>query len=677
RARIGVCLTLTRAIGQARTVEELYGIALDALREGLGVERSSILLFDPDGVMRFKAYRGLSEAYRRAVEGHTPWRPDSPDPRPIVVADVSRDEGLAALRPAVVREGIAAMAFVPLVSEGRVIGKFMLYFDRPYAPGADELEFADLIASQVAFAVERTRAEAQARLSEARLRFALDAAAMGTWEWDLRTQSVRWSVNLERLHGLPAGTFDGAFGSYEKEIHPDDRAHVAASVQRAIEQGVPHDIEYRIVGPDGTIRWCEGKGRVEYEDGRPVRMTGVCMMITERKEVERLRLESAEEASRLKDEFLAMLSHELRTPLNAVLGWVQILQSGRLSPARIQQAIDIIGRNATLQSRLIEDILDLSRIIAGKLDVERVPVSLAGVVETVVSGARPEVAARGLTLTVDVEPRLPPIDGDPRRLHQVVGNVLANAVKFTPAGGRIAVSARTAGTAVELVVQDSGVGIQPEFLPFVFDRFRQADSGATRQHGGLGLGLAICRHLVERHGGEIAAASDGIGRGTTVRIRLPIGRDGVAGADVRPVDHAPLDGERLDDHRVVVVDDQSDSREILAALLSARGAEVVECASAAHALEALKRQSADLLVADIAMPEVDGLELIRRARELQPDLPAVAVSAYARPEDRARALAAGFRGYCTKPLEHHLLLQTVREALTPEGRTADQAGSPS
>jgi PAS domain-containing protein len=243
--QIAVCLALTRAIGRTRTVEEIYGVTLDALSAGLGVARASILLFDSDGVMRFKASRGLSEGYRRAVEGHTPWTPDSVDPEPIVVDDVAADESLRPHLPAIQAEGIATMAFIPLVSLGRVLGKFMLYYDTPAALTESELQLASLIASQVAFAVERTRAEEQARHSESRLRFALDAASMGTWDWDLGAGTVQWSDNLERIHGLPKGTFDGTFGSYEREIHPHDRERVLASIQRALTTGAPHEVEYR------------------------------------------------------------------------------------------------------------------------------------------------------------------------------------------------------------------------------------------------------------------------------------------------------------------------------------------------------------------------------------------------------------------------------------------------
>jgi PAS domain S-box-containing protein len=659
-----VCLALTRAIARTTTVEEIYGIALDALADGLGVSRASILLFDPDGVMRFKAYRGLSDGYRHAVEGHTPWTPDSPNPQPIVVRDVAREPSLAALLPVVRKEGIAGMAFIPLVASGRVIGKFMLYFETPRLLAADELQLAGLIASQVAFAVERTRAAKHARRSEERLRFALDAAAMGTWDWDLETGLVQWSPNLERLHGLPAGSFDGTFASYEREIHPDDRDRVLASARRAIAEGTPHDVEYRIVAPDGTVRWIEGKGRVEYEDQRPVRLTGVCMLVTPRKEAEAARLAAAEEAGRLKDEFLATLSHELRTPLNAILGWTEILQSGALNVERTRDALEVIGRNARVQAQLIEDILDVSRIITGKMELERVPVHLPHLLETLVHGALPTAHGKGLTLTSHVARDLPPVEGDPRRLHQVFGNVLSNAMKFTPSGGTVALRGFARSGTIVVEVADTGAGIDPDFLPFVFDRFRQADCRSTRRHGGLGLGLAIARHLVEDHGGTVRADSAGSDRGTTITIELPIVAALTAASEPAPPlasrPEAPL---RLDGCTVVVVDDQPDSCQLLAALVEQAGGRPVRCSSAAAALQALDLSAADLLIADLAMPELDGYDLVRQVRRRFNEIPAVAVTAFARSEDRTRALEAGYDGYCTKPIDVAAFLDTVRGAL--------------
>jgi PAS domain S-box-containing protein len=652
-------LSLTKAISKSRTVEDIYSAALDALSSGLGVDRASILLFDPDGVMRFKAYRGLSDDYRRSVEGHTPWKPDSPDPQPIWVSDVATDSSLAAYLPVFAAERIAALAFIPLLSLDHVIGKFMLYYPAPTQPSSDVLQLAGVIAAQVAFAVERTRTEEQARRSEEHLRFALDAASMGTWDWDLSTNQVQWSDNLAWVHGLPEGAFDGTFASYEREIHPDDRERVFTSIHKALNEGVPHDVEYRIVSPDGTIRWCEGKGRVEYENGRPARMTGVCMMVTRRKEAELARLAAAEESSRLKDEFLATLSHELRTPLNAILGWAQMLQTGELSVERAKQAIEVIGRNARLQAQLIEDILDVSRIITGKLEIDRVPVSISQVLEAIVAGVGPSAEAKRIVVRQEIEPDVPPIEGDPKRLHQVLSNVLSNAIKFTAERGTVVLRCTADHNAVNIEVEDSGIGIASEFLPFVFDRFRQADSRSTRVHGGLGLGLAIARHIVEQHGGTIRAHSDGPGKGTTISIRLPAEASLVW--DGSHAIRATGEPVRLDDLSVLVVDDQRDSRETIAALLERRGATVLQTDSAESALKALQTERVCVIVADIAMPRIDGHELMRRVRAGGNGVPAVAVTAFARSDDRHAALQSGFTAYLAKPIDEHQLARIVRD----------------
>ena len=664
----GVIHSLARAITRTRTVDEIYPTALDALAEGLGVQRSSILLFDPDGVMRFKASRGISEAYRRAVEGHSPWAPGTRNAEPFVVADVALDPTLGDYLPIIQAEAITGMAFIPLLSNDEVIGKFMLYFDCPCILTDDDLQLASTIAAQVAFAVDRTRTEAQARRSEERLRFALDAALMGTWDWNLITNEVVWSDNLERIHGLPPGTFDGSFSSYEREIHPEDRPRVLASAARAIADGVPHDVEYRIVAPDGRVRWCEGKGRVEIVDGQPVRMSGVCVIVTRRKEAELARLAAAEEANRLKDEFLATLSHELRTPLNAILGWVQIVQQEAPGQDRARQALEVIGRNARLQAQLIEDILDVSRIIAGKLRVDRTPLALAPLLDGVMTALSPAAAAKQISVRAEVPQALPPVEGDAKRLTQVLTNVLANAVKFTPERGTIDVRCTANGQRIKVTVTDSGVGIAPEFMPFVFDRFRQGDSRSTRRHGGLGLGLAIARYLVEQHGGRISATSDGVNCGTTVVIELPA----AALHDVAPASGAsPHAAVRFDGRRLLVVDDQDDSRDMLALLMERHGASVLRCASTAAALEQLSRARVDLLIADIGMPEADGFELIRRVRASGLRTPAIAVTAYARPEDRLRTADAGFDAYCAKPIDVDQLLTAIGGLLhgPGEGRT--------
>jgi PAS domain S-box-containing protein len=670
---LATCQRLALAISGTRTVDEIHDIALDALTTGLGVSRASILLFDADGVMRFAAWRGLSDGYRQAVEGHTPWTAGSIDPQPIVVADVAEDPSLAPYLDTIRAENIAGMAFIPLVSLGRVVGKFMVYLDAPRRLTADELQLAALIAAHVAFAVERTRAEGQAKRSEARLRYVLDAASMGTWDWDLTRQSVQWSENLERLHGVPAGTFDTTFASYERHIHPDDRERVMRAIRTAIDDRAAYDVEYRVNAPDGTERWVEGKGHVEHAGGQATRVSGVCMIVTPRKEAEHARLASAEEASRLKDDFLATLSHELRTPLNAILGWVQMLLAGTLPADRARQAIDIIGRNAKAQAQLIEDILDISRIITGKLEIETQVVSIPHLMDGVVNGALAAARAKQITITKHVPDGLPAVDADPKRLHQVLASIVANAIQFTPDKGTVDIRATAAAEAIDIVVRDSGAGIPAEFLPHVFDRFRQADSRATRRHGGLGLGLAIARHVLEQHRGGIRAHSDGPGRGTTMTITLPA-RVQPQGQPAAPVitTHAGL-ALRLDGAKVVVVDDQRDSCELLAALFEQCGAQVVQCANAPAALSTLLSSSVQLLVADIAMPDVDGYDLIRQVRQIDARLPAVAVTAYAYPQDRLKALAAGFTAYCAKPIDATHFLRVVRNVMLSSELSAPSA----
>jgi PAS domain S-box-containing protein len=664
QASLDVCLALIRSLGRAHGLEEVHSAALAALGDGLGVTRSSILFFDSAGVMRFAAWRGLSDTYRQAVEGHSPWHVGDTEVAPIIVEDVLDDDSLIALRPVFEAEGIRGLAFFPLCSGGGVIGKFMLYSETPRPFAASEVQLGALIASQVAFAVERITAEDRIRRSEQRLRFALDAASMGTWEWDLQTNEVEWSDNLAPLHGLPPGAFDGTFASYEREIHPDDRQRVLDTARRALTGDVPYDVEYRLIGPDGVVRWVEGKGRVEHVDGQPTRMSGVCIMATRRKEAELARLASAEEASRMKDEFLATLSHELRTPLNAIIGWVELLQGGSLPPARAAQAVETIGRNARLQAHLIEDILDVSRIITGKLELDRLPVSLAQLVDTAITAIGPSAQQKGVALACSMGEDLPPITGDPRRLQQVLGNILSNAVKFTPRGGRVTLRCERHGSLVWMDVEDTGAGIDPAFLPYVFERFRQADSRTTRQYGGLGLGLAIARHLVEQHGGTISAESDGPGSGTRVRVQLPAlnsaetDRQGPAAGAYAPVVDASLSGAQ-----VMVVDDDEDSRHLVVAVFESVGCRVVVCDSAAAGLKAADTSPPHLVVADIAMPGVDGYAMMTRLRAAHPLVPSIAVSAHARLEDRNRAFDAGFDAYHTKPIDAARLLDDARSLL--------------
>jgi signal transduction histidine kinase len=372
--------------------------------------------------------------------------------------------------------------------------------------------------------------------------------------------------------------------------------------------------------------------------------------------------QEADRANRLKDEFLATISHELRTPLNAILGWVQLLRGGRLDPEARERALETIERNARAQSELVEDLLDMSRIISGKLNLDVSDVDLGRVIGEAVEAVRLAADAKAIHLSAEADPSLGRVRGDPTRLQQVVWNLLANAIKFTPRGGRVSVRAtRTNGNA-EILVSDNGRGIPSEFLPHVFERFRQAESSTRRAQGGIGLGLAIVRQLVESHGGTVRAESEGTDRGATFIVSLP--RDAVITSRVRAESEGPpratpprplaSANPSLAGIKVLVVDDERDAREFTATVLRHAGADVAEADSAEAALHALGEIVPDVILCDIAMPDRDGFDLIAAIRQLPPprrDIPMAALTAYAKSEDRNRVLDAGFRVHLAKPLD--------------------------
>ncbi len=385
-------------------------------------------------------------------------------------------------------------------------------------------------------------------------------------------------------------------------------------------------------------------------------------------ELERAARKAAEESNRLKDEFLATVSHELRTPLTAILGWSRLLEGGTLDDSVTQQAVEVIWRNAKAQAQIVDDILDVSRIITGNLYLDLHPLEVVPVVENAINVVRPTADAKGIKIEKYYDSTPAMISGDANRLQQVVWNLLSNAVKFTESGGRVRVKVSRAGGAVEVSVSDTGVGISKEFLPYVFDRFRQADSTTTRQHGGLGLGLAIARHLVEIHGGMIRAESGGEGRGATLTIRLPLIESTAAVKSLAPPDQhkAAIPQQLLSGLNVLVVDDDSDTLTLMATALKRRQANVTAVSSAGEAMEAITLKRPDVLVSDIAMPDEDGYGLIKKIRLLEngasENIPAVAITAYAKEEDRERALSAGFQIYLAKPVELTELISVVARA---------------
>lgn len=388
----------------------------------------------------------------------------------------------------------------------------------------------------------------------------------------------------------------------------------------------------------------------------------------------RARLE-AEQANRVKDEFLATVSHELRTPLAAILGWARMLRSGALPPERLDRALEVIERNARLQTQLIEDLLDVSRIVSGKLRIEPAPVAIAELVELSIEAIGPHAQAKSIALTADLDAPGTVVRADAHRLQQAIGNLLTNAVKFTPAGGTIVVSVRAAEPDVVISVEDSGCGIEPDLLPLVFDRFRQGSGGPGGDHGGLGLGLTIVRHIVELHGGSIRAESEGPGKGARFVIRIPAwattGEAPRVVALARPSLPATLrEAPSLRGLRVVVVDDEPDARELLASVLRELEAAVEVTDSADAALAAIRARSPDVLISDLAMPRTDGFSLIRQVRAIGSearDLGAIALSAHASPDDRARALEEGFDRHLSKPVEPGELAAVVADLARSRG----------
>jgi PAS domain S-box-containing protein len=458
-------------------------------------------------------------------------------------------------------------------------------------------------------------------------------------------------------------------------IHPEDRDATRADYEKLARGEPTANLENRFRCKDGTYRWVGWSYFPVPEEGLAY---GVGRDMTEPRrihEVLTLRADELEQANRIKDEFLATLSHELRTPLTAILGWSRLLRSGQLDEAGWGRAVQIIERNAEAQSKLIEDLLDVSRIITGKLRMEVQPVALAPVVETAVNGLRPAAEAKLVELDCTLDRAAGPVTGDPARLQQVVTNLLSNAVKFTPPGGRVDVRLEQLDGRARIVVRDTGIGISPEALPHVFERFHQANSSNTREHGGLGLGLAIVRHLVESHGGSVYAESPGEGLGAVFTVELPL----TAAPEPPPAPPRPelfseqsrltadrelfVDPRALEGVRVLLVEDEWDTREFLKTVLEGCGAMVTEAGSAAEAFAALESTKPDVLVSDIGMPGENGYELIRRVRALPAErggrVPAAALTAYAGPKDRRRALLAGFHTHLAKPVEPDELLAVV------------------
>jgi PAS domain S-box-containing protein len=525
---------LTSALSRTTALEDVYDAALAGLLHALEVDRASILLFDPDGVMRFKAWRGLSDAYRRATEGHTPWSPDTNNPQPVLISDVDANPDVATLRPVICGEGIQALAFVPLIHQGRLLGKFMLYYPTPHHFTDDEVQLAQNIADHIAVAVARRHAEDALRSSEERFR-AL-ANAVPTIVWTAAADGTITYANDQWFHYCGLTPQQNAHNWPELVLHPDDRERCLAEWTHALHNGIDYEIEVRNRRYDGQYRWFLTRAvSVRDAEGRVTAWFGTTTDIHDRKRAEAERAEllerervaraEAQEAVRIRDVFLSVASHELKNPLTALLGQAQLLvrRAERGGTMREQEihSLNVIAAQASRLNKMILALLDVSRLETGQLSIERAPLDLGALARQVVTEVQPTLEKHTLTYHGPDVPIM--IEGDALRLEQVLHNLVQNAIKYSPGGGQVSVRLVPCETTVGVSVTDEGLGIPQEALPRLFHRFYRASNAEEHSIAGMGIGLYVVREIVRLHGGTVTVESTE-DVGSTFTIVLPLAK---------------------------------------------------------------------------------------------------------------------------------------------------------
>jgi len=707
RLKVEALRCLSEALSGAPGTDEVAAVVIDRGMHMAGADICTLYVLDAaSGDLELVGERGCSPQIVDRIRRITPGSGD-PAYSPIATGEAlwaETPEEYAAVSPLIATmraEGRRARAFwsMPLIVEGRTIGLLGMGFHEARRFPPEEREFIGLFCRQCAEALLRAsrldaerrahelaqRMNAERKLEELRRAFLADATAA-------LAQSLDYESTLAKVAQLAV---PGLADCCAVDVLPEgDRIPKRLAVAcadppkseppREIDSGVPSVLRTGRSEMSSTVMCVplQGRGRVfgavtfrAAESGRTYTVDDLhcaeelarrCAIAIENARLyasEHAARKSADVANRAKDEFLAVVSHELRTPLNAIMGWAKMLSSQQLDEPRRARAIETIDRNAVAMAQLIDDLLDVSRIISGKMRLEIKRVDAARVIDAAIEAARPAAEAKGVAIVASLDRSVPPVSGDPNRLQQIVWNLLSNAVKFTPAAGRVEVGLAIIQGSVEIRVEDTGRGIAPTFLPYVFDAFRQEDTAHTRSRGGLGLGLAITKQLVELHGGRIDASSQGEGFGAVFKVHLPvpaIARTGDA-----------LESQRLQLQRrgdleglhVLVVDDDADARELVQAVLESSGCRVTVAEGADPALDAIAREVPDVLLSDVGMPGRDGYDLIREVRRLAPEkggsVPAAALTAYARAEDRRRLLDAGFSMHLAKPVEPAELLAVV------------------
>ena len=651
---------LARARDEARQAQEKITAILESITDGFTtVERNWCFTYVNEEAAR------LLQKSRQELIGKQVWQEAFPE----------------AVGTAFEREFQQAMASQVTVEFEQFYSPLNKWFEIHAYPCAEGLSiyFRDI--------TERKQSEEALRISEEQFHLLLENVKdYAIFFLDTERRITRWNLGAERILGYQEAEILGQSGSII--FTPEDREQGAdkREIEKAEAEGRAENERWH-VRKDGSRFW--GSGIVtplRDETGQLRGFAKIMRDVTERKQAEDERNQllareqearavseaarsAAEAANRIKDEFLAVLSHELRTPLNPILGWSKLLRSRTFDKKTADRALETIERNAKLQIQLIEDLLDVSRILRGKLSLNICPVALASTIEAAMETVGLAAQAKSIQIQTMLDPSVGLVAGDPNRLQQVVWNLLSNAVKFTPDGGRVEVRLERIDSQAQIKLTDTGKGISPDFLPHVFDYFRQSDSSTTRVFGGLGLGLAIVRHLVELHGGTVWAESPGEGQGTTFTVRLPLS---AIPPETNQDNRQPDSTIDLSNLKLLVVDDEVDSREFVAFVLEQYGAVVTAVASAGAALEALALEKPDLLLSDIGMPEMDGCMLIRQIRAMPPEqggeIPAIALSAYASNADSKQALLAGFQKHIAKPVEPAQLIAVVATLI---GRNSD------
>ena len=710
-------LILWRTSSLSEGLDQMLGATIELLQADMG----NVQLFDQHRrVLTIGAYRGFQQKFidffREVCRNdNTVFARALRSGQRVIVTDIESDPSLAAYLPAARAAGFRAVQSTPLIGrDGSVLGILSTHHRAPHRPSDDDLRRLDLYLRQAVSFIERVRAEdneqqrkreleiANARLQqeiearkassviEARLSSIVESSDDAIVSKTLDGNITSWNAGAQALFGY---TPDEAIGQSILLIVPSERLEEEATILRKLRNGerINHFETERLTkdGRHVAISLCVSP--IRDSTGTIVGASKIARDITAKKhlehekenllEAERNAREEAQRINTLKDEFLATLSHELRTPLNAILGWAQLSGLGTMTAQEMKDAGHIIERNARTQKQLIDDLLDMSRIISGKLRLELQQIEPASFIEAAIETMLPSATLKCIRIEKRLDSFAGPIFGDPARLQQVVWNLLSNAVKFTPKDGKIQVRLERVNSSIEISVSDTGRGIDPAFLPHVFERFRQDDASTSRKYGGLGIGLSIVKEIVELHGGSVRAESAGEGKGASFIVSMPVlvlkqspeaTRAHPTASSVIRVDAGLT---QLSGLKILFLDDEPDARSLVKRLLDECGAEVVTAGSAAEALDLIAECQPDLIISDIGMPGVDGYEFLRKLRTSKTasaTVPAIALTAFAQSEDRTRALLAGYIHHVAKPIEPSELLATIAVV---SGRVGEERGA--